>query len=242
MTETPTLIIPEFELSEEQIDTIKKGALESSEEEYLKTLGAEHAKLEKKMSKDEVVIEAFPSEPALVVAKLDEYWREARDKYKEVIDIRNIVDQVQGDPFSKWFFVNAERYEQATRLKWLYQQIKRLERLKVSYEKKQVEELLVYAKFETKEERKKYNIDRMFGNEGLLVDIASYDGMKLRGAGSRFQGICPFHTEKTPSFFIYVDNWYHCYGCGAHGNFINYLMKTRKIEFKEALAEADRFM
>ncbi len=234
--------IPNFELTPEEKKQIAKSVEEEEKEKNLKKLGETHSKTVKEFLKDENIIEAFPEEEHLVVEKLEEYWDEARTRFKAVKEIRNIVDNVQADPFSKWFFTNVEKYKEAERLKFLYQAIKRLERLKVAYEKKRVEGLFKFVKFETKEEKKQYNIDKMFQREGLLIDIASFDGMKLRGTGSRFMGLCPFHKEDSPSFAIYNDNWYHCYGCQAHGNFLDYLMKSRKIEFKEALAEANRFL
>lgn len=47
---------------------------------------------------------------------------------------------------------------------------------------------------------------------------------------------CPFHEEKTPSFHIYKDNGWHCFGCQAHGNnAVDYVMKKNKMEFVEAV-------
>lgn len=54
--------------------------------------------------------------------------------------------------------------------------------------------------------------------------------------GGRLKTQCPFHNEKTPSFFIYSDNSYHCFGCGAHGNnAVDFVMAEGK-DFKEAVA------
>ena len=48
------------------------------------------------------------------------------------------------------------------------------------------------------------------------------------------KGCCPFHGEKTPSFYVY-DDAYHCFGCGAHGDAISFLMKTSGAGFPEAV-------
>lgn len=61
-----------------------------------------------------------------------------------------------------------------------------------------------------------------------------YEG-KLRKFGSRYRGLCPFHEEKTPSFFIFPDNRYHCFGCNAHGNPISFLMKKQHLSFPDAV-------
>lgn len=53
----------------------------------------------------------------------------------------------------------------------------------------------------------------------------------------RLLALCPFHTEKSPSFTIYLkDNSYYCFGCNKGGDVINFLQSLHKISFKEALA------
>jgi hypothetical protein len=42
-------------------------------------------------------------------------------------------------------------------------------------------------------------------------------GIVLEACGARWKALCPFHTEKTPSFVVYDDGSYHCFGCSAHG-------------------------
>jgi DNA primase len=50
--------------------------------------------------------------------------------------------------------------------------------------------------------------------------------------------LCPFHGEKTPSFTVSRDKqFFHCFGCGAHGSAIGFLMKHRNLEFVEAVEE-----
>lgn len=60
----------------------------------------------------------------------------------------------------------------------------------------------------------------------------------LRRAGRNYQACCPFHTEKTPSFSVSQDKqFYHCFGCGAHGTAIGFLMDYEHLSFPEAVAE-----
>lgn len=60
--------------------------------------------------------------------------------------------------------------------------------------------------------------------------------VKLTRRGREFTGLCPFHHEKTPSFTINDDKgFYHCFGCGAHGDAIKYLMDGEKMPFMEAV-------
>lgn len=60
----------------------------------------------------------------------------------------------------------------------------------------------------------------------------------LKPAGREFKGCCPFHGEKTPSFFVNPqNNLYHCFGCGAKGNAISFLVDYERLSFMEAIKE-----
>ncbi|MBY0528611.1 MAG: DNA primase [Rhabdochlamydiaceae bacterium] len=67
--------------------------------------------------------------------------------------------------------------------------------------------------------------------------------LQLQRAGSAFKALCPFHEEKTPSFVVQRgDTHYHCFGCGAHGDAISFLMTHVKMGFIEAIEHlAERF-
>lgn len=68
------------------------------------------------------------------------------------------------------------------------------------------------------------------------VPITSlYDG-RLRRAGRNLVGICPFHSEKSGSFYIYVEqNRYHCFGCSAGGDSIDYIIARDGVDFITAV-------
>ena len=68
------------------------------------------------------------------------------------------------------------------------------------------------------------------------IDPAEVIGrrVELRRVGNRHTGLCPFHQEKTPSFHVYADG-YHCFGCGAHGTSIGFLMELDGLTFPEAV-------
>lgn len=58
----------------------------------------------------------------------------------------------------------------------------------------------------------------------------------LKKAGSNFSACCPFHNEKTPSFTVsLIKQFYHCFGCGRHGNAINFLMEYNGMSFVDAV-------
>jgi DNA primase len=58
--------------------------------------------------------------------------------------------------------------------------------------------------------------------------------VKLARSGRHWKGCCPFHNEKSPSFYVYEDG-YHCFGCGEHGDAVGFVMKSQGMQFLEAV-------
>ena len=70
-----------------------------------------------------------------------------------------------------------------------------------------------------------------------IVDVVSRY-VQLKKAGANLQGLCPFHNEKTPSFTVSpAKQFYHCFGCGAHGNAIGFLMSYSALGYVDAVKE-----
>lgn len=70
-----------------------------------------------------------------------------------------------------------------------------------------------------------------------LVDVISRR-VPLVKKGQNYWGCCPFHNEKTPSFSVNEEKgFYHCFGCGEHGDIISFTMKSQNVDFKEAIKE-----
>lgn len=68
-----------------------------------------------------------------------------------------------------------------------------------------------------------------------IVDVIS-SRVKLRSAGRNMVGLCPFHNEKTPSFTVSQNKqFFHCFGCGAHGSTIGFIMQFENLSFVEAV-------
>lgn len=68
------------------------------------------------------------------------------------------------------------------------------------------------------------------------VPIESFYVGSLRKAGGKLWGRCSFHTEISASFTIYVaQNSFHCFGCGAHGDSIEFIMRFKNLQFIEAV-------
>lgn len=79
-------------------------------------------------------------------------------------------------------------------------------------------------------------IDDLLGR----VDVVEVVGerVQLKKAGRNYSGLCPFHQEKTPSFTVSADKqFYHCFGCGANGNALRFLMEYDKLPFPEAVEQ-----
>ena len=79
-------------------------------------------------------------------------------------------------------------------------------------------------------------IERIRNTADIYDVVAQYVDLKKRGRN--FFGLCPFHSEKTPSFSVAPDKQiYHCFGCGAGGNVFSFIVEHEKISFIEAVKE-----
>ncbi|HZZ94830.1 MAG TPA: DNA primase [Usitatibacter sp.] len=77
-------------------------------------------------------------------------------------------------------------------------------------------------------------IQSLLGRVDIVDVVDRY--VKLRKAGANLQACCPFHNEKTPSFTVSPSKqFYHCFGCGAHGNAIGFLMEYSGLAYPEAI-------
>ncbi|NQT70086.1 MAG: hypothetical protein HQ552_10945 [Desulfobacteraceae bacterium] len=74
---------------------------------------------------------------------------------------------------------------------------------------------------------RKQNID--------LAEVVQGAGVEMKSRGGRSVGHCPFHTEKTPSFYVFPDNRFKCFGCGESGDSIDFVQKYHGVDFKTAL-------
>jgi len=77
-------------------------------------------------------------------------------------------------------------------------------------------------------------IDELISRADVLDVVGAR--VALKKAGSNYKGLCPFHGEKTPSFTVSAEKgFYHCFGCGAHGTALNFLMEHDSLSFPEAV-------
>ena len=78
-------------------------------------------------------------------------------------------------------------------------------------------------------------IDELLQRSAIVSVISTY--VKLKAYGNNYKANCPFHHEKTPSFSVNPSKqFYHCFGCGASGNVITFLMQYKQLDFREAVA------
>jgi DNA primase len=80
----------------------------------------------------------------------------------------------------------------------------------------------------------KEDIDTLRQQADIVAVVGDYTTLKR--AGRSFKGLCPFHTERTPSFTVTPDgNFYTCFGCGVSGDIYDFLMRIEGLEFPEAV-------
>ncbi|BAC24615.1 dnaG [Wigglesworthia glossinidia endosymbiont of Glossina brevipalpis] len=79
-------------------------------------------------------------------------------------------------------------------------------------------------------------INRLLENINIIELISSI--INLKKSGKNYFALCPFHQEKTPSFSVsYEKQFFHCFGCGIHGNAIDFLMNYNNLTFIESIEE-----
>jgi DNA primase len=76
--------------------------------------------------------------------------------------------------------------------------------------------------------------DRVKQQADIVRVVGEY--VRLKKSGQNFSGLCPFHSEKTPSFAVHpVKQIYHCFGCGVGGDVFKFVMEMEKISFPESI-------
>ena len=169
------------------------------------------------------LIKIFPEANEIIMRKIND-WTRVKGKVfcKEILPIIQKIDAIQ-DGFTRWFW--KEAYKQCFlpgRYKRAIDSLERLKRLKLIATKPE------YASKTRDRERNKL-IAKQFPIRSL------YPFKKIKKVGDRYQALCPFHTEKTPSFVIYPNNCFHCFGCQAHGDAIAFIRLLKGCSFNEAV-------
>lgn len=78
--------------------------------------------------------------------------------------------------------------------------------------------------------------EQLKGQLNIVEVIGQYVPLKRSGAGAKYLGLCPFHSEKTPSFHVHgVNQFYKCFGCDASGDVFKFVMEVESLTFPEVL-------
>jgi len=86
------------------------------------------------------------------------------------------------------------------------------------------------------------NVVRLIREQANIVDIVSAY-VRLQPSGKSYRALCPFHQEKTPSFYVSPDKgFWHCFGCGLGGDVIDFVQRIEGLTFPEAIAKLARLL
>lgn len=163
------------------------------------------------------LLEVFPEAQEIVPAKI----KELTEQREEILENKvrpylRAVNQLK-DKFSRQYWKQAFALCQCGDLEAVEKNLKRLTRLKQ----------VMNGTSGAWEEKKRA------GKEKPIVEL--YDFQKLRQVGRQHVALCPFHKEKTPSFHIFADNCFKCFGCGASGDSFTFVQKLKGFDFKQAV-------
>jgi len=172
----------------------------------------------------EDILKMFPEAKKIIPKKIKE-WIEKCENIKKII--REILEETENDyPEDVWFI---EMFIAVFFLPTLYEYERHLLELRIYqniYKKRKNNRIDNYEKFKEKIE---------VANSYPITELAR-DKLKLKQSGNNFVSLCPFHDERTPSFYLYTNtNTFICFGCGERGGVINLTMCLYGLDFKEAV-------
>lgn len=181
--------------------------------------------------------EIFPEGKAMVKRNIKLYEHEKQILRDAIVAFQLAVKEIalaeSKDEFFIWFWAQAYvKYAHLPDLVSLDKEIARLHRQLYYYERPPESPHAVTTRGTTEDWEEKVRRAKATP----LPAMASPYLTNPRHVGNRIVARCPFHTEKTPSFAIFIDtNTYHCFGCQANGDVIDFLMKLDGIPFADAV-------
>jgi hypothetical protein len=169
---------------------------------------------------DKELLEIFPEAKTIIPEKIVD-WIEERDKILDAIKKKlTLIKYRAPDEFSRWFWREWVKVTDGEELLKIDGHIVRLERLQS------------VAKGRTPKGR----LTEEEIQQALAVPIENLINQPLRKSGKALVGLCPFHNERHPSFYVYPEtNSCWCYGCNQGGNVINFVELLHGYSFKEAV-------
>jgi len=173
---------------------------------------------------DKELLEIFPEAKGLIPKKIREWQEEAGRIEKNIQNLLKSFHAMNLKEFDEWIAEEAIKIFLVPKLLECEKHIFRLKRL-----------------FDTANPSKKKSSRQDFQEKieaarNYPIAELAQNYLELKRSGGRYIGLCPFHNEKTPSFFLYPEtNTFHCFGCQEHGDIIKLTMALCGLEFKEAV-------
>lgn len=164
-------------------------------------------------------LEVFPEARSYIEDRLVYYrafrgWLEKqKDEILDLLVMRNLGEEEEA------FFLFLIKVYVGIPLVWVNKEIRRLERY-------------LPEKRKNKTSNKFIDVDEIKKRVDIVEVVSDY--VNLKRVGKAYRGRCPFHDDKNPSFAVYPDG-YKCFGCGASGDVIDFIMQIRGCDFREAL-------
>lgn len=200
---------PQFN-SEDETDRLDEQWLDRVHQEWLNQ--------PKPMIKELFAI--FPEAETVLQTKINEEYEVLKNELHLIKQGIEDEERRKDDDNTRWFLSEFRRY-------FIWPNIERAEKRIISHRRQ-----LFLAK---EQERESGTISQSDIESAKMISIESMIETK-RSAGKRVYAHCPFHEDRTPSFVIYREqNTFHCFGCGAHGDVINFVMRKEQIKFRDAI-------
>ena len=171
---------------------------------------------------DKELLEIFPEAKQIIPEKIKE-WEEKRTEVVDAIRRKlTLIKYEIDDEFSRWFWREWVKVNEGEELLKIDGHIARLKRL-----------ITVAQGWKPKGRITEEKIQKALS---IPIESIAAQYIKLKKRGKALVGLCPFHPEKRPSFYIYSEtNSFYCYGCQKGGNVINFVEDFYNLSFKEAV-------
>ena len=196
----------------------------------INNLEEEHQQTIRKLNRETDWLAVFPEAKEAIITKTNEFLKEAEIHGSLLKQHLSPLQKANYQEFDKYFFEQLYTAKHAPHIVEAYQHILRWNR---TVEKQQ----LTPTPQPTSTHRYTVTDSDIETAKNIPIDeLFEQDGHQLKRSSFNFVTLCPFHDEKTPSCTLYTnDNQYHCFGCQAHGDTIEYVKQTRNLDFIQAV-------
>jgi hypothetical protein len=168
------------------------------------------------------LLELFPEAKEFIFEKIEEL-KMTRERLVSLIKKKLQIIRQKSKPENQWFWEEVVKVEEGWDLLKAERQLARLQRLISTTRGQEIKGKITEEKIRQ-------------ASLAPIEIIANGNGIKLRKSGRSLVGLCPFHQERTPSFFIYPEtNSFYCYGCQKGGNIITFVKLLYSYSFKETV-------